>query len=94
MNESDGHSESAAGTPSVFCIAAVAFESRTLLSARVIMLPVGAGGSPVSELMALEKEELKLFGMAARRPGFSAVKRTSERASASGCGEGSRGGLS
>ena len=66
MNESDGHSESAAGTPSVFCIAAVAFESRTLLRARVIMLPVGAGGSPVSELMALEKEELKLFGMAAQ----------------------------
>ena len=63
MNESDGHNESAAGTPSVFCIAAVAFESRTLLSARVIMFWRGAS-SPVMELMALEKEELKLFGMA------------------------------
>ena len=60
MNESDGHSESAAGTPSVFCIAAVAFESRTLLSARVIMLPEGAGGSPVRLLSAF----VKAFGMA------------------------------
>jgi len=73
LNESDGHSESAAGTPTAFCIAAVAFESRTLLSARVIMFWRGAS-SPVIELMAF----VNAFGMAAQA---FPVKRTSQRGS-------------